>query len=167
MISWGRSKKGLFIGIPLAFGVLVLDQWSKWVAVQQLAFGRRVLVWENFFDLVLVHNVGAAFGMFQNMIPLWRHLILGGVAVTAVVVIVIALGRTVNGLLIAGMAFILGGALGNLMDRIRLGKVVDFIYVHWYDYSFPVFNLADSAISVGVGMLLLDYFLNPEDKEAA
>lgn len=159
--------KGLYFGIPTALIILVVDQVSKWVAVEQLANGRRIILWEHFFDLVLVYNVGAAFGMFQDLVPLWRNLLLGGVALVAVIVIVSILGRTANLWLIFGMAFILGGALGNLIDRVRLGKVVDFLYVHWHDLSWPVFNVADSAISVGVAMLLLDFFLNADDKEAA
>ncbi|HIJ85295.1 MAG TPA: signal peptidase II [Magnetococcales bacterium] len=147
--------------------VLLLDQMSKWVALGQLADGRKIILWENFFDLVLVFNVGAAFGMFHDLSPIWRHIVLGGVAFGAVVAIVVILGRTTSLWLIVGFGFILGGAMGNLSDRIRLGKVVDFIHVHWHDLSWPVFNLADSAISVGVAMLLLDYFLNDDDREAA
>ncbi|MBF0422097.1 MAG: signal peptidase II [Magnetococcales bacterium] len=162
MKPWGETKKGLYWGIPLALGVLAIDQISKLVAVQLLANGRRIILWENFFDLVLVYNMGAAFGMFQTLIPPWRHMFLGGVAIAAVVAIVTILGRTGHAWLIVGLAFILGGALGNLVDRIRLGKVIDFLYVHWHEHSFPVFNLADSAITAGVFMLLLDYFLNPE-----
>ncbi|MBF0110339.1 MAG: signal peptidase II [Magnetococcales bacterium] len=163
----GWNRNGWLVGIPLALGVFLIDQWSKWMAVAELGSGRRIILWENFFDLVLVYNVGAAFGMFKDLEPGWRHLVLGGVAVVAVVAIVIVLGRTTSLWLIGGMAFILGGALGNLVDRIRLGKVVDFLHVHWHDLSWPVFNLADSAITVGVAMLLLDYFLNDEDKETA
>ncbi|MEO5327713.1 MAG: signal peptidase II [Magnetococcus sp. THC-1_WYH] len=159
--------RGLLVGIPAALIVLAADQVSKWVAVEQLANGRRVVLWENFFDLVLVYNVGAAFGLFQNLVPLWRNLLLVGVALVAVVAIVSILRHTTSPWLILGMALILGGALGNLIDRVRLGKVVDFLYVHWHDLSWPVFNVADSAISVGVAMLLLDYFLNADDKEAA
>ncbi|HAT39594.1 MAG: signal peptidase II [Magnetococcales bacterium] len=162
MKPWGGDQRGLLIGIPLALLVFVADQVSKWLAVVQLADGRRIVLWEHFFDLVLVYNVGAAFGMFQNLAALWRNFILGGIALGAVVAIVIILGRTTGLWLIGGMACILGGALGNLVDRVRLGKVVDFLHVHWHDLSWPVFNLADSAISLGVAMLLLDYFLNEE-----
>lgn len=167
MMLLSLMNRGWLVGIPLAIVVFVVDQLSKWVAVMQLGGGRRVVIWENFFDLVLVYNVGAAFGMFQNLAPVWRQTILGGVALGAVVFIAVTLKHTGSLWVIVGLALIMGGALGNLVDRIRLGKVVDFLHAHWHSHSFPVFNLADSAISVGVAMLLLDYFLNKDDQEAA
>lgn len=145
------------LGLLTALLVFLFDQISKWYASAEL-FDRSIVVLPGFFDLELVHNTGAAFGLFADFPPLWRMLILVGVAVLATVFIVVLLHKTDQVGDALGLGLVLGGALGNLLDRIRNGWVVDFIHLHWHDLSWPVFNLADSAISVGVMLLLWDSF---------
>ncbi|MEO5362123.1 MAG: signal peptidase II [Magnetococcus sp. DMHC-8] len=137
--------------------VFVLDQLSKWYLSGVLA-QRSVVVLPGFFDLELVHNQGAAFGLFADLSPVWRGVILIGVALLATFFIMLLLRKTDRRLEAFGLGLVLGGALGNLLDRVQNGWVVDFIHLHWHDLSWPVFNLADSAICLGVGLLLWDSF---------
>ncbi|MBF0400657.1 MAG: signal peptidase II [Magnetococcales bacterium] len=153
-----RKPGGLrLLGLLTAVLVFVLDQFSKVYASAELA-DRSIEVLPGFFDLELVHNTGAAFGMFAEFPPLWRSLILVGVALVATVFIMVLLRRTDRALDAFALGLVLGGALGNLLDRVQEGWVVDFIHLHWHDLSWPVFNLADSAISVGVALLIWDSF---------
>lgn len=145
------------LGLLTTLLVFVLDQASKWYASGMLA-NRSIPVLPGFFDLELVHNMGAAFGLFAELPPGWRSLILIGVALLATVLIVVLLRKTDRTGEAIGLGLVLGGAWGNLFDRVRNGWVVDFIHLHWHDLSWPVFNLADSAITVGVGLLLWDSF---------
>ncbi|MBF0179979.1 MAG: signal peptidase II [Magnetococcales bacterium] len=150
------TGRGLVIGVPLALLVVVLDQASKWIVMRDLP-AQGVTLIPGFFDLVLVHNVGAAFSMFATLAPDTRVWFLCSVAVVAVGAILYLLPRADSLLYILGLGLVLGGAVGNLIDRVRYGWVVDFIHVHWHELSWPVFNLADSAITVGVGLLLFDH----------
>ncbi|MBF0342573.1 MAG: signal peptidase II [Magnetococcales bacterium] len=150
---WNRR---LSVGVALAAVVVALDQWSKWWAMRELA-NKGITLIEHFFDLVLVRNIGAAFGLFTGMGDEYRVLFLCAVAVVASGVILVMLRQAGSAILVVGLGMLLGGALGNLYDRLRYGWVVDFLYVHWHDWSFPVFNLADCAITVGVGLMLLDH----------
>lgn len=143
------------VGLLIAAIVLGIDQLSKWYASTLLIQGGIPII-PGFFDLVLVHNPGAAFGLFAGFSPMWRTLFLVSVAVFATVFILILLYKSRNTWETVALGLVLGGALGNLIDRLRMGWVVDFIHLHWHDLSWPVFNLADSAISVGVGIMLLN-----------
>lgn len=145
-------------GLLVAFIVLVADQATKWLALAELV-DRSVLLIPGFFDLVLTHNLGAAFSLFADLPADWRIGFLVGVALVAMGIILSLLRGSPGWLPASGLGMILGGAIGNLIDRVRWGWVVDFIHVHWYDHSFPIFNVADSAITVGVGLLLLDNYL--------
>ncbi|MBF0188614.1 MAG: signal peptidase II, partial [Magnetococcales bacterium] len=144
----------LRLGLILAVVVLVLDQASKLMASAWLQYESVTLI-PGFFDLVLVHNVGAAFGLFTDMGETARAVLLIGVAVAAIALIIHLLRQenTLWGAVSLGL--VLGGAIGNMIDRIRIGLVVDFIHLHWQTLSWPVFNIADSAITVGIGMLLI------------
>jgi signal peptidase II len=115
----------------------------------------------SFFDLVHYHNQGAAFG-FLNDAGGWQKWFFAGISITAAIVITYLIKKhSTQKLFCLGLALVLGGALGNLYDRITLGYVVDFLNFHWNDHAFPAFNVADSAISVGVALLLLDSFKKP------
>ncbi|MBF0620581.1 MAG: signal peptidase II [Magnetococcales bacterium] len=156
------------IGMTIAAVVVLLDQLTKWLALTRL-MDDIIVILPNYFDLVLVHNVGAAFGLFTSWPPLFRDLFLATVAVFAVAFIIRMLMEGPRLWVVWGYGLVLGGALGNLWDRFQLGSVVDFIHLHWHDLSWPVFNIADSAITVGVGMLLWDAFVNekaPSKREA-
>ena len=137
--------------------VVVFDLYSKHLIQQNFVFGDLHSV-TSFFDLVRYHNEGSAFG-FLNDAGGWQKWFFNGISIVASAVIIYLLKRYTNEkLFCAGLALVLGGALGNLYDRISLGYVVDFLNFHLSNHYWPAFNVADSAICVGVGLLLLDSF---------
>ena len=142
----------------LALSLLALDQWSKSVASAQLEYGVPVEI-TSFFNITLAHNPGAAFSFLSDAGG-WQHWLLGGIAGVVSLVLVVWIYRLRAGSLIlaTGLALILSGAIGNLIDRIHLGYVVDFIQLHYQGWYWPAFNVADSAISIGAVLLLLDSF---------
>ena len=149
--------------MTLAAVVVLLDQWSKHEIMARFALQeRRVLT--PFFNLTLLHNTGAAFSLLNDAGG-WQRWLFMGLAVSVGLLIVVWLRRLPRQLLLLplGLTMILGGAVGNLIDRIGLGYVVDFIQVHYQDWYFPAFNLADSAITLGVALLLIDAFRNSPD----
>jgi len=137
--------------------ILILDQASKLLALEVLV-GPPIAVLP-FFNLNLTFNSGAAFG-FLNQASGWQNWFLIAVAFTVSVVIVFMIRNLSRNELQNAVALwlILGGAMGNLVDRIRLGYVVDFIQIYYNTWSWPVFNVADSAIFVGAALLALDLF---------
>jgi len=138
-----------------ALVVLILDQLTKVVALRQLLPGQPISVVDGFFSLTLVMNPGLAFGMLSSTPTAWRWI------VAALSLAALAILATVGIRLLASggwttrvaLGFIFGGAAGNLIDRGRFGAVVDFLDFYWRDYHWPAFNVADSAISVGVALL--------------
>ena len=151
----------------LAAGVIVADQITKAAVVAALRDGGGWPV-TSWFTLVLTYNTGAAFSFLATASG-WQRWLLAGIACAAAVFIVALLRRGGSTLYSAGLALILGGALGNLIDRLLLGKVVDFLLFHYEEWSYPAFNVADSAITVGAAFLILDSFRRPrrESEEAA
>lgn len=138
--------------------VVVLDQLSKYSIV--LAFDEfEVLTVWPVFNLTLVYNTGAAFSFLADAGG-WQlgFLISVSLIVTAVMLVWLSRLSPHERLSGWGLALVIGGAIGNLIDRVVLGKVVDFLQWHWQDWYFPSFNLADSAITLGVILLLLDGF---------
>jgi signal peptidase II len=150
-------KAKAFLG---ALGVaLPLDQATKLWVSRSLDYSDRISVIDGFFYITHVRNPGAAFGMFVDAAPALRFPLFIGVALIAVGIIVNFYRKLAPGEKHAALTLglILGGALGNLVDRIFRGEVVDFLHVRlWSGYSWPDFNLADSFIVVGVGLLLLE-----------
>ena len=148
------------IFVLLVGTVLILDQGAKlWVYTTfELHESRPVLT--NFFHLTYVQNPGAAFGLFSQLPEMFRRLFFPVVTVLAVVALIIYYIATPRQRLgtLSGTCCVIGGAIGNGIDRLWLGNVIDFIDVHWYASHWPAFNLADSAICIGVGLLLLDAF---------
>ncbi|MFT6309924.1 MAG: signal peptidase II [Porticoccus sp.] len=138
--------------------VIALDQWTKSLAVSELANGFVKVT--DFFSLILAYNKGAAFSFLSDAGG-WQRWFFTAVAVgvSAVLVVWIYRLKQHEKLLAIALALVLGGAIGNVYDRIMLGHVVDFILVHYQDNYFPAFNIADSAISVGAALLILDAFL--------
>jgi signal peptidase II len=135
--------------------IVIADQMSKSAISSTLRLG-EVREIAGFFNLVLAHNRGAAFSFLSDAGG-WQRLLFIGIAVAATAFIFVMLARHSNERLFsAGLALILGGALGNLWDRIALGHVVDFLDFHAFGWHFWAFNLADSAITVGAGLLILD-----------
>ena len=147
--------------LVLSAVVIALDQLTKYWITQAFSFGETLFV-TPFFNLVLAYNTGAAFSLFATASG-WQRAFFITIAVIASVVIVHLLrkhpGKTLFNL---ALSLILGGALGNLWDRIQLGHVVDFLQFHYAGYYFPAFNAADSAITVGAGLLILDSFRKPD-----
>jgi signal peptidase II len=147
--------------LGLAALVIVLDQLSKAAINSHFVFGESVAM-TSFFNLVLAHNTGAAFSFLSDAGGMQRWLF-SAIAVVASVWIVWLLRRhQTQKLFSLALAFILGGALGNLIDRIAYGYVVDFLDFHWGGYHFAAFNLADSAITCGAALLIWDSFKGKE-----
>ena len=142
----------------LAAAILVADQLSKWAILSSLAAGERLPI-TGFLNLVLAYNKGAAFSFLAGA-PGWQTPLFVGVALLAIAVVSVLLLRAPGRRLFCiGLALILGGALGNVVDRLRLGHVVDFLDFHAFGWHWPAFNVADSAITVGAGLLILESFL--------
>jgi signal peptidase II len=151
----------------LAAVVLVLDYATKMAVLRTFAPGEGFAL-APFFNLVLVFNKGAAFS-FLATAQGWQTLFFAAIAIVASAVISFLILKNENKSLFCGaLALILGGALGNLYDRIAYGHVVDFLDFHAAGWHFPAFNVADSAITVGAGILILESFLQrPDDEKAA
>lgn len=142
----------------LASVLVIADQATKLLVLAYFVPGESLGV-TFFFDLVLVFNKGAAFSFLANAGG-WQTPVLIGISVTASLLVGWMLwGNTSRRLLDVGLTLILGGAVGNLIDRVAYGEVVDFLLFHAYGWSFPAFNLADSAITVGAVILILESFL--------
>jgi signal peptidase II len=146
--------------LALSAVVIVLDLLTKhWVQSVLTDGEQRPLT--SFFNLVLFHNQGAAFSFLANAGG-WQRIFFSAISVIASAVIIYLLRKHSNQKLFClGLALILGGALGNLYDRLTLGYVVDFLYFHYQGYYWPAFNVADSAISCGVALMLWDSFKRP------
>ena len=146
--------------------VIVLDQLSKAAINHHFVYGESYAV-TSFFNLVLAHNFGAAFSFLDVAGGLQRWLF-STIAIVASVWIIWLLRKHQSQLLFSfALAFILGGALGNLIDRITYGYVVDFLDFYWGSHHFAAFNLADSAITCGAGLLIWESFMGTEHGTAA
>lgn len=144
--------------------IVILDQISKQWISGHFAYGESLPV-TGFFNLVLAHNKGAAFSMLNDAGG-WQRWMFSIIAVVASVWITWLLHRhPMQKLFCLALALVLGGAIGNLIDRISYGYVVDFLDFHWDNHHFPAFNIADSAITCGAALLLLDSFLNKPEKK--
>ena len=151
----------------MALIIVVLDQWSKRYMSELLDLCRPGLC-ETIeilpvFKLILLHNSGAAFSFLDDAGG-WQRWLLVTVptVVSAIIGVWLFRIRSTEKLLAFALCLILGGAVGNLIDRVAAGFVVDFLLVHWDEHYFPAFNVADAAISVGAGCLILDMFLKPK-----
>jgi signal peptidase II len=152
--------------LPLSALVIVLDQLSKaWIS-RHFQFGETLPVF-SVFDLVLTHNTGAAFSFLNDAGGIQRWLF-SIIAIAASAWIIWLLRRHSAQILFAfALSMILGGALGNLIDRLTYGYVVDFLSFHWNEHYFPAFNLADSAITCGAFLLIIDSLKEKEHGTAA
>ncbi|MCX5875657.1 MAG: signal peptidase II [Deltaproteobacteria bacterium] len=151
--------------IPLAWllAVVALDQVTKALVMDRFAMFELLPVIPGLFDLTYLTNTGAAFGMLAGAKSVWRQVFFVGVAVAAIGVMVFSYKQFRNqGQIFAhAIGLIAGGAVGNLIDRLRFGSVVDFLYFHLGTHYWPAFNVADSAITVGVGLFILGTILHP------
>ncbi len=142
--------------LGVSFAVIVADYVTKVAILAAFRPGEQLAV-TGFFSLVLAFNTGAAFSFLAGADG-WQRWLFALIAVVASGIIVWLLRRGGTTLFCLGLALILGGALGNLWDRLTLGKVVDFLLFHYAGWAYPAFNVADSAITVGAGLLILDSF---------
>ncbi|NWL79223.1 signal peptidase II [Pseudomonas taiwanensis] len=149
--------------------VFILDQVSKWFFETELNLYQQIVVIPDYFSWTLAYNTGAAFSFLADSSG-WQRWLFALIALVVSGVLVVWLKRLKpeETWLAIALALVLGGALGNLYDRVVLGHVVDFILVHWQNrWYFPAFNLADSAITVGAVMLALDMFKAKKSGEPA
>ncbi len=161
------GRFGRLAWLWLSLVVLVLDQATKLYFDNALTMYQQIVVIPDYFSWTLAYNTGAAFSFLADSSG-WQRWLFALIAVVVSAVLVVwlkRLGRNETWLAVA-LALVLGGAIGNLWDRVVLGHVVDFILVHWRNaHYFPAFNLADSAITVGAVMLALDMFKSKKTEE--
>ncbi len=148
--------------------ILVLDLWTKYLAQANFAEGEVYEVIPNLFNLTLVYNPGAAFGLFANLPDFWRRFVLLLVSSLALVVVFRFMLKEAKDDAWSQVALsgILAGAIGNIVDRLRFDSVVDFLDFYWGSYHWPAFNIADSAISVGVFILIFRILFAPAEGRA-
>ncbi len=148
--------------------VVLADQLSKSYIAQHFGEFEFITVLP-ILEITRMHNVGAAFSFLASASGWQRWVFIGlaGVVSIGIIVWLLRLRRAAHSLLACGLALVLGGALGNVIDRVRLGHVIDFIHFHWDRAYFPAFNVADSAITVGAACLLLDALLEGRRKTDA
>ena len=149
----------------IGVAILLLDQLTKLLVRTQIALNDSIEIVPGFLNLVHVRNTGAAFGFLNGVDLGYKQLLMTAVAVVALLAIGLYTWRvgSQERLTRAGLALILGGAVGNLIDRASVGYVVDFVDAYWRSYHFWAFNVADSAITVGACLLILDMFVATSD----
>lgn len=146
--------------LALAVAVIALDQASKWWIVARVMSPPRVIEVTSFFNVVMVWNRGVTFGLFSAADMRWL-LVAASLAIAGFLAAWLArTGRTAPALAIGA---VIGGALGNVIDRLNYGKVADFLDFHAFGWHWPAFNVADIAIVCGVGVILLDAFIAPQE----
>ena len=157
-MAWKKSGGSLLPWLGIALIVIVLDQLTKALIVRSLQLGDTHTV-TSFFNIVRWHNTGAAFS-FLHAANGWQRWMFVGLGSVAAVFIVWMLRRHgTQRLFASALTLILGGAIGNVIDRLAHGYVVDFVQMHYRGWAFPAFNVADSAITVGAVLLILDELL--------
>ncbi|WP_210544995.1 signal peptidase II [Rhodoferax sp. PAMC 29310] len=156
--GFSSSSSSMLPWLGLALILLIADQFTKILILGYYQLGDRTLV-TSFFNIVRVHNTGAAFSFLADASG-WQRWFFTGIGAVAIAVILWMLKAHPGQKLFSfALACILGGAIGNVIDRVRYGYVVDFLDFHWGTWHFPAFNIADSAISIGAACLILDELL--------
>ena len=155
-----EARRSGLIYLWLSAAVIALDQLSKAVIERTLGLYQSIAVLPV-LEITRLHNTGAAFSFLADAAG-WQRWLFTALAIVVSIVLALWLRRIPASarVLATAVALILGGAVGNVIDRVRLGHVIDFIYAHWDRHYFPAFNVADSAICVGAGLLLLDTWLS-------
>ena len=136
--------------------IVALDQLTKIIVDRSMPLHQSIAIIDGLFNLTYVRNAGAAFGLFAGSAEIFRRPFLILVSILASVFIIVMMKRLAEKEtgLVTGLSFILGGAIGNLIDRVIYGDVIDFLDVYWRNYHWPAFNIADSFITIGVGIML-------------
>lgn len=150
-----RGTSVIRFGLLIAGSIIVLDQLSKWWIVESVMDPPRTIAVVPFFNIVMVWNRGASFGLFNSGSP-WVSWLLSAFAIAVAGGLVFWLRRITDRWTATALGLIIGGALGNVIDRLRFGAVADFFDFYVGAYHWPAFNIADSAITVGVAILLID-----------
>ena len=150
----------------LALIVVLLDRWTKRLVAARIPVFTHIQIIPGFFRLTHTENTGAAFSLFADSPSHWKTGLLIGFSLIAMVIVSVLLWRQRSALSISGIALslILGGAVGNLWDRVASGRVVDFLLLYVKQYQWPVFNLADSAIVIGAGLLVAEILFSRPKK---
>lgn len=153
MSIWRVRSRYLLISVA----VFLFDQLTKRIVSEGMVQHESIEVIPNLLNFTYINNRGAVFGLGSNVSSPYLSWLLSLLSILSLVVILVYFLRVsaANPKLYAGLALVLGGALGNLFDRLKNGFVVDFIDLHWFNYHWPYFNVADSSICIGVGLLLL------------
>lgn len=159
-----NSKSGLW-WLPISGIVFLLDQWTKTIATESLKMYEAVVV-NEYLNWTLMHNEGMAFSFLADQSG-WQRWVISIVAIAIVVWLLIWLKKSEikARFLNLGLVFVIGGALGNIYDRLSLGYVIDFIEAHYNDNYWPAFNIADTAICVGAFFLILDLIFGEKDED--
>ncbi|MCX5821010.1 MAG: signal peptidase II [Deltaproteobacteria bacterium] len=159
-----RKKNILFLAITVL--VVLLDQLSKAWILATLRFHEGFPLIDGFFNIVHMRNPGAAFGFLAAAPPLFRHIFFIAVTLAAILLILhyLRVSRIEAPSLVSALALILAGAVGNLIDRVRFGEVVDFLDVYIGSYHWPAFNVADSAITVGAAILMMVLLMRRKER---
>jgi len=149
------GRRWMLPGLGGGLVIALADQATKWWIVGSLMQPPRVVELTPFLNIVLVHNRGVTFGLLDSQ-SVWAPWLLAGLAIAIVAALVVWLARAADGFQAVALTALIGGAAGNVVDRVRLGAVVDFVDLHLAGWHWPAFNLADSAIVAGVALLLYD-----------
>ena len=158
-----RSTRHLSLFAAIIVAIVISDQISKSYIQQHFALGDVLVVIPHLFNITHIVNQGAAFGMMAEETAWWRSILLLWLPVAVCIWLVILIWQARHQPKFFGICYslILGGAIGNLIDRLRNGQVVDFIQVHWQEHYFPAFNVADSAISVAAALIIWQLIFVP------
>jgi signal peptidase II len=155
----------LFLLAAITIPVILLDQATKLFVQAHMALYESIAIIPNYLDITYTLNPGAAFSMLADAPPWVREAFLLTMACAAIVVLAVLIVRS-DRVSVSSVAFalIMGGAMGNLIDRAIRGRVIDFMRAHYYDLNYPIFNVADSAISIGVALIVLTALFGSDDE---
>lgn len=152
----------VFVYFIIAGIVIALDQWTKWLVMTKMWIGESISIIEGVLYFTSHRNQGAAFGILQGQ--RWFFIVVTSIVLVGIIYVLVKHRSSLRVLMGCALALVLGGALGNFIDRIRFGEVVDFIDVKIsigsFYHDFAIFNIADSALVIGVGLLILDTILD-------
>lgn len=165
VIRVGMRRK-YWVLLIFCFGVLLLDQWTKYLIVQKLLLYQKVEVIQGFFNIIHVRNTGGAFGIFggeNGGLGSILFVVVSLIAIGAIIYLFIKIGEDEKTLALS-FSLVLSGAIGNLIDRLQYGEVVDFLDFYLSTYHWPAFNIADSAICIGIGLMALELLARDKKK---
>jgi len=159
-------KRKYWVLLIVCFWILFVDQWTKYAIQQRLVLYQKVEVIHGFFNLVHVRNTGGAFGIFGGEKGGLGSLLFVGVSLAAIgsILFLFVRLREDEKRLSFSLSLVLSGAIGNLIDRLRYGEVVDFLDFYLFSYHWPAFNIADSAICLGIGLMALELLIRDRKK---